>query len=407
MVSRRIIKLLENFARDTLKFEKKKLILPSIAVLIILIAFFLGSHLRSEGVDSRLVETNTEYALDRQISYSEEELFNRTFNETRAEEISDRSMRTNPLRRPDRYEPYNLLMAEYAALTAVYSSPFYPIAPGHSQKALIFTPDRGYYLTEEVPHGATVRVYRIEAMENLREKTNNSDMSIEEFRSEVELIRSREVNSPELEQQVQTRQPEDRILRLAGNLGPEEPEQMIGQTLENQVKEIGLLHLVPAILGALIWNYIISGVILTGWRDFKKDVNRFSEKDHFFRNNLLISATAASLIVLTAQLVFEPNNFISITGGTLASSLFWLGLFAAVTNETRKYTRYAWILTGITLNLVIPAIAEMIGYDGTTNFIFQTFIVGATAFYPLILGVLSEYGRIRGEKHLRKRLNES
>lgn len=399
-----VIEASERFTRDVFRFEKKKLILPSIAVLVLLGGFFAGDHLRSEGVDSRLADTSTEFAFERQFQYRQEELFNITFNESRDEEVTDQLERTDPMQRPERYEPYHLMMAEYAALGAVYRSPFYPVAPGHAHKSVIFTPEKGYYLSDEIPHGAALWAYRGEAMEDLHEEADASDMSVEEFRAEAEQIRSRDMDSPELEQQLRDMEPLEGTARIAGSFGPEDPQMLIEHTLDNQVEEVGLVHLIPAVFAAFVWNYLISGVILTGLRDFRKDIDRFSERDHFFRNNLLLSAAASTVVALTLQLALNPDNFLLIIAGTAASSLLWLGLFAAVTNEARKYTRYAWILTGIGLNLLILPLDGMLGYS--SEFILNTFITGATPLYPLMLGAFSEYGRIHGEKHLRKKLED-
>jgi len=78
------------------------------------------------------------------------------------------------------------------------------------------------------------------------------------------------------------------------------------------------------------------------------------------------------------------------------SSIFWISLFTVSVNELRKFTKHAWIISGVGLNLLIVPITMLAGYE--YEFVLDTFILGATPLYPLILGVFSEYGRIHGEK---------
>lgn len=113
---------------DLFRPEWRKFILPVISVLVVVSAVFIGQDLRAQGIDEAVLDEDT------------------------GQEV----------------EQNELVMAERILLSTIYYTPLYPIAPGgaaiselgpgYEPKALYFTNEEGYYLTEEVAEGEVTEV---------------------------------------------------------------------------------------------------------------------------------------------------------------------------------------------------------------------------------------------------------
>jgi len=277
MVFNETLQKTKNFLLDIISFEKQKLVLPVLAVMVIFSAMLLGGHMKSQNFDEQMVQTSINLVTLSTAVEVEENYFgdqtDNTVNQRLDRMIQQADSSTSDIRESA------LVQAEMALLGVIYESPLFPVAPGGdvrnvktgrntiivdsgSDKALFFTNEKGYYLTDEWPDGMAVAYYRFRFLSQLSSSIESGDRNptLQEYRQYISTMRSHEADSEDVASAVSsydTGEPDVRTRR------------MMRHAVNDEVKEIGVVHFLPAIMAAFIWNYLLSGIILVSYRRLK------------------------------------------------------------------------------------------------------------------------------------------
>ena len=148
--------------------------------------------------------------------------------------------------------------------------------------------------------------------------------------------------------------------------------------------------------------------MVAGLRDFRQDIESWSLDEGFFLNNIVASSLVSILLVTVSKMIIPviiPLGSVSVLGivATVASAVLWTAVFAVIVNEFRKLTRYAWIISGLSISILLAMLELSLATESSVS---ATFVLGASAAYPLMLGALSEYGRIHGEHFLERTIRD-
>jgi hypothetical protein len=398
--------------------------------LILFTSLLYGFHLRDDRkVDSKITEISKNSMANLTIRFTKKEFYPEKSgfeNESRYEKLSRKISDRNSQKTSELFGIKEKILIIPAGLAT--ESIIYPLAPGTPIQYLngpldyqlqnpFLTSGKAYVVSKELPSSLVEISYTQGELSDLLDKANNSDLSYQEYQEEAEEIKLAEYQDKNVRKQVfspENNSQDNFDMFPGGYVGSVESkksyDRLVKRTKNNNLKELQLIHFVPSLFASFAMYYLLSGIVITGWRGFKKDIENLSEKENFFRNNLIISTIATSAILLTATTLWTAYtgstllvSHITIITQFLASAVFWTLLFAVTVNELRKKTKYSWILTGVTLNTAVPLILLSV-FGDNNRFIWNTFILGATPVYPLLLGLFSEYGRIHGEKFLRQKL---
>lgn len=398
--------------QEIVQFEKKKLILPILLVFVLTGSILYGLDVRdNQRLDEEILDTQPAMTELVTLNIKSDHYPNASGLKTEA----DRKEASNEIIERTNRESEILKGNFIPAMPAVFAieSRLIPLTPSKivyggvsNENSLVFSLKDGYVVSKEPFEVLSEIQYRQRKLEELNREVNESNVSYQKFQQEVEEINSKEYKDEELR---------DYLFSENSSMGEENQFKISGlpysdlkEALRNDsLKEIQFYHFLPSLFATFIAYYLFSGLIITGLRDFKSDIEEFSKKDRFFRNNLLLSAIASTTIAFLGLVIWwsiiDSANFIVSLSQLAVSSIFWLILFTVTVNELRKFTKYAWIIAGVGLNLLIIPIHGLAGYE--QEFLLNTLITGATPFYPFMLGVFSEYGRIHGEKFLRKMIS--
>jgi prefoldin subunit 5 len=413
-VSRRIKHTIYSNLKNTLHFEKKKLVLPALIVFILASSVIYGLDLRdNQDLDEEFFEPRLETVTELSLIHTNSEYYP---NISGLNTEADRRAASEEVYESTNSDPEVLAKKHILALPAVFAidNDLIPLTPstfiygstGDNKESLLFSMNDGYVVSNETFEVLLEIQYRQGKLRGLQREINKTNMSYQSFQQRVEQIKSVNYEDEELQEYVFNKENSTEKSSGIASLGPEH-SGLKEKLRNNNLKEIRFYHFIPSLVATFLVYYIVSGLVLTGLRDFKSDIEEFSKRDHFFRNNLLLSGFASTTAVLLALTVWwnivSSVNIVIAFSQLVISSIFWISLFTVSVNELRKFTKHAWIISGVGLNLLIVPITMLAGYE--YEFVLDTFILGATPLYPLILGVFSEYGRIHGEKFLRKILS--
>lgn len=198
-----ISQLLKNFKYEMLHFEKKKLILPILAVMVILSAVFLGGHLRSQGFEEETMNASLYAMTELTVIFLENSEFNESVSlssRERRELVDEKARKMNPMEEPLLSWSNAPVITEGVFLGAIYQTPFFPVAPGdmrgpylgRSEKSVFFPAKKGYVLTKEMPETLALIFYRQHALGQLGERMEDrTNLTHWEFQQRVREIKSR------------------------------------------------------------------------------------------------------------------------------------------------------------------------------------------------------------------------
>lgn len=243
-------------------------------------------------------------------------------------------------------------------------------------------------------------------MVSSRIEENRENWTLQRFRSKASEIEQTEYSDPEIAQYLK-----DPLLPVedGAEAAPTLPlgvglDSLMLEPLESGIKEVRFYHFIPSFLATFALYYVINAFIVAGLRDFRQDIESWSLNEGFFLKNVVASSLVSVLLVIVSKVV-NPLGSVSVPGivATVASAVLWTAVFAVIVNEFRKLTRYAWIISGLSISILLAMLELSLA---TESFISATFVLGATAAYPLMLGLLSEYGRIHGEHFLEKSIRD-
>lgn len=276
------------FGREVIRFEKSKLILPIIALLII--AVFAGGvhHLRAEDVDRKMAG-NLSQVLYWSLAGVSFQAFNRTeeVNRTidRYHNRSDRARsQFNSLRRSYFGFSNNLgvpLKPDSLALgsgLAIYTTNLFPLHPpirppivGSDRSytyigykaGILSLPTSNYVLSKEVWTETANLVYREDLLKNLTDRTNKSpgEWTVEEVDREVKEISQQSLEENHMKYLKQRSEKEENEIKEVVqhlNLEGYAPKKLV---------EVQWYHFLPAAIMAFILYYLVNGLLLVLYRE--------------------------------------------------------------------------------------------------------------------------------------------
>jgi len=294
--------------RQVVRFEKKKILLPLILVLVLTVSVFYGLELRdNQELDKKHMDAQLEQMTELTIISIESQYYPDTSELRTKSEIEEASKDIG--KRADRKA--KISSSKYIPVVpAIFSieSPLIPLTAsstiiyGKPRQSLLFGLENGYVVSRENLETFSELQYRKGKFEELRREINENNMSYQEFQQKVKDIRSVEYKDEELRNYTFDNSSVIENYSYTKDLAGYLPQKKLRN---NDFREIQFYHFIPSLAATFIVYYLLTGLILTGLRDFKSDVEEFSKRGNFFRNNLILSALAstltAALILLLSQ----------------------------------------------------------------------------------------------------------
>lgn len=257
----------EGFAKDVVRFERKKLILPVLMLVILISAVTLGSHLRAQEVDEELIENSQQEWENGILIFAENHLYNQSIDES----IRERQQRADDKLEKENQEIMNRPIVKSGALLfVVYESNLYPLLPSSltSKKddSLLFKKSDGYFMTEAYPAALAERLYLRHRISNLHQEINNSrdNWTLGETRQAFDDITS--VEYPDDRILTHLKNSNDSKLVVPTGINTESRESWREPIVENNIKEVQFYHFIPSAVLTFIIYYLLSGLLLEVFR---------------------------------------------------------------------------------------------------------------------------------------------
>jgi hypothetical protein len=264
--------------RRVVRYERKKIVLPILMLVVLISAVGLGSHLRSENVDREVLENSQHTMENATIILVEHKYFDQSIDisqRERAHRMSERMQRENR-------QIMNLptIRAEVYLLGLVYKSGLYPLLPsaipGQETSSILFSRNDGFFLTNTIPKTFAEISYFQYRTEELNKEINNSreNWTLERYRNKVDEIRSidypdkritkylRNLNSSDLEDSI----PADTIGSIANMEGA------LNSVIQKEVKEVAFYHFIPSALSTFLLYYLVSGLFVEIFRIMRSKI---------------------------------------------------------------------------------------------------------------------------------------
>jgi hypothetical protein len=406
--------------KHVLRPEKRKMILPVLMCLFLAFTVALTMVFRAQGLEQQYSEPVLEGSSElRKLSLEAQ-----YFNESVSADVRNKARtELESFERQWRSDLFSLDPVSKAPflIGGVYFSDAFPLLP--AQPSIVdastigfdnrftdfpFPRSKGYVLSEDLFAAQTKLFYvqRRYSLVSSRIEENRENWTLQRFRSKASEIEQTEYSDPEIAQYLK-----DPLLPVedGAEAAPTLPlgvglDSLMLEPLESGIKEVRFYHFIPSFLATFALYYVINAFIVAGLRDFRQDIESWSLNEGFFLKNVVASSLVSVLLVIVSKVV-NPLGSVSVPGivATVASAVLWTAVFAVIVNEFRKLTRYAWIISGLSISILLAMLELSLA---TESFISATFVLGATAAYPLMLGLLSEYGRIHGEHFLEKSIRD-
>jgi len=407
--------------KQVLRPEKRKMILPVLMCLFLALTVALTMVFRAQGLEQQYSEPVLEGSSELQKLSLEAQYFNESVsadvrNKVRTElESFERQWRS------DLFSLDPVSKAPFLIGGAYFSDAF-PLLP--AQPSIVgaattgsdnqftdfpFPRSKGYVLSEDL-FAAQTKLFYVQRRYSLlssRIEENRENWTLQRFRSEASEIEGAEYSDPEVAQYLKDPPPtikDDNAEAVVTPLLSIGVDSLVLEPLESGVKEIRFYHFIPSFLATFALYYVANAFIVAGLRDFRQDIESWSLDEGFFLKNI-VASSLVSVLLVTVSKVVNPLGSVSAPGivATVASAVLWTAVFAVIVNEFRKLTRYAWIISGASISILLAMLELSLATESSVS---ATFVLGASAAYPLMLGVLSEYGRIHGEHFLERTIRD-
>lgn len=258
-------------------FEKKKLVLPILTVMLLLSGVFVLEDMRNQEIFEKTSEKNVDRMANLSIMYAETNFFNGSIDYNREDRVESWEPEENAWANLRENQKFKYYLGFYSA-GAVYKTPLYPIAPGGTSlgiltgssrsKHTVFGLKQGYVLLE-APINSMVRIaYMQERYGQLSDRVNRSpeNWTLEDYRERAYEISDAEVTDPEVREFVLETEGENAVLDPMRN----QRYDLAERAVKGELKEVGPVHFIPAAVVAFIWIYILSGTGLTGIRTVRE-----------------------------------------------------------------------------------------------------------------------------------------
>ena len=259
----------KGFIRRVVRYERKKIVLPVLMLVVLISAVGLGSHLRSENVDREVVENSQHTMENLTIIFTEHKYFNQSIDMSQRE----RSQRMSKRMQQETRQIMNLptVRAEVYLFGFVYNSGLYPLLPsaipGQEDNSILFTRNDGYFLTDTTPKTLAEISYFNYRMEKLNKKINNSreNWTLEKYRNRVEKIRSIEYPDERITTYLKDSNSSSfRGLMSAGTVA--NTEGALKPVIQEEMREVKFYHFVPAALATFLLYYFVSELFIEIFR---------------------------------------------------------------------------------------------------------------------------------------------
>jgi hypothetical protein len=327
-------------AMKVVRFEKKKLILPLLMTLLLLGSVVYGTNLRDNvGLDEKVMNNSLEVMTGLTVNILASEYYpnqsgltNRSILERENKALSEANKLEN--------RKYSNQFISLAPAFLALNTEIYPLSPGSAvslmtedrikyTSQLTFPARDAYISSREIPASAIEIRYRMRKLVELEEEANKTDMNYSEFQQKIEDIKSLDYGDRELRNYVfdnsSTEDDENSNnfrRNQRGLLGFWNTDyDNIKDNLKNDDwTELQTIHFIPSLIASFLLYYLLSGLILTGYRGSSNLAER-----------LLKSKGLNHSIVLASSGFILASGILLLTLATLAAGIpaTLIGLFGA------------------------------------------------------------------------------
>ena len=272
------------FIREIVSFEKKKLVLPILAILL-LSSFLVGLY------NYRANHYGEKQAVDRGIAdfnssavRIEHEYFNDSFSETEHE----RANQFYPANQADIEMTNDFLYISIMIGGYAYQSNIFPLMPSSTRtlqargygifkdKTILFSPTTGYVFSEDVFYSRLEWDVKEHQLNELDRKVNESpeNWTLEELRAEIDSIRNSNINKEEMSEFIDSLKER----RFASEVDSGRIEKVKQMVQNDKIREVKLWHFIPAFMATFALYYLINGIIVVGIRNIRMRVGNNSSQ---------------------------------------------------------------------------------------------------------------------------------
>lgn len=254
------------FLHDLVVPDLNHLLVPTVMAGLIVFMGLTGSMARSSGLDNTLAYSPVEQEFNESVIDSEYTLFDDVSGQRmdRLERVRVQSEAEIKQARSDM-----MAMITGVLLHFTYNTPLFVLLPS-SPKAFItseheprlYPRSDGYFLSQSIPEAAAVRSYRNEKLTALSERVNADlneapdSWSLEEYRAEVNQIRQVSYGDEAVRTYIEDAATDPEIELVFDDPDIEE------HVRAGSVKEVGIMHFVPAIVGTFVLYYLLFGLLM-------------------------------------------------------------------------------------------------------------------------------------------------
>lgn len=250
------------FAREVVRFEKKKIVLPLIMCAVVISAAYGVGWMQSTNTDRKILDAVNDISI-KNIGYT---LQQRHFNTTeyqKAEEFWEG--RKNAIKRKKNLLESNSLSVHMLPYRVVQRTPFFVLEPkpdAASFRGDLISPSspRGFkrvYISEEIPKYILIGYYETEKLEEIEEKLEKEEMNISEFNSEMKKL-------------IEIDSVQDGFYDYFEHIEDEEKRNKLQSFHESysqgQFKELGWVGFVPLLGATFVLYYVLNGLIVVTLR---------------------------------------------------------------------------------------------------------------------------------------------
>lgn len=255
---------------EILKYDKKKLILPGLMICLLVSSLMYGSYLRDQAnKDQKIIDQFKDENTNYNEARLELEYFPNQTEYNNTDEIETQN-KDNRITRTDQV----LLMPFIATETVLYPLNPKTIGSLHASSLELsypsINPENGYVWSKEYIAGGLEIYYYAKEYSKLDQDLNSSNISFEEYKNRANSIKSEEYGDGEIaETVIPFNQSGYSTVSLFES--SDISEERLYELIENdEFTEVQLIHFIPTILSTFLMYYILSGMILIGWRESKK-----------------------------------------------------------------------------------------------------------------------------------------
>jgi hypothetical protein len=253
------MKLPLGFLAEVLRFEKKKLLLPALAVLAVFCTSVLLTQFRAMDLDREIARSSTEEMTELTVNST----LNREFG-------AERPVQADAPAHQGFTDAERLIYQGTLQGLALLRSPVFPVGPSgflgevleSGGKPTLFPRSEGYVLSEEFVESFLVTAYRRQRFEELERAVEDGDVSRQEYLERVDRLRDRGVGSEQVRRFVSDPAENQMLSPLS--------EQTRQKAVSGELVELQPWHFAPAALMSSVWLYLLTGLSVAAVRRIRE-----------------------------------------------------------------------------------------------------------------------------------------